>query len=67
MKIMLSVLSAAMFCTAFAISAPYWEDETVSRVNTLAPRDELIPFATREAAEKWADLEAERETSILFQ
>ena len=45
------------------VTTPYWEDVTVSRVNTLAPRDELIPFATREAAEKWADLEAEREES----
>ena len=45
------------------VTTPYWEDVTVNRVNTLAPRDELIPFATREAAEKWADLEAERETS----
>ena len=34
------------------VNRQYWEDETVSRVNTLAPRDELIPFASKEAAEK---------------
>ena len=45
------------------VAAPYWEDVTVSRVNNLPPRDELIPFDTKEGAIKWADLEAERESS----
>ena len=60
-----SVLVAAGDAANSAQTAaiPCWEDPAVSRVNTLAPRDELVPFANETAARAWANLERPREDS----